>query len=218
MLRTTLSLVTVMLMAGIATAAERTWTFEDPKKVNAIGILLDSDIEPIRGMANGISGTITYDPKNPASFKGSISVDVGSIAMSNPTMTEHLHGAQWLNAEKFGKITFTFEKAKVDDIEDDGEVELDVIGTFSAMGRTLKKEVEIDVMFIPGGASERGGGEGDLLVLRSDFDISRSDLGIRSDIDSEKVANKIELDVAIAGYEVKCFRIDLMPSTMNARN
>jgi polyisoprenoid-binding protein YceI len=41
--------------------------------------------------------------------------------------------------------------------------------------------------------------EGDLLVLRSTFTINRSDYGIKPGQNSDKVAEEVELRLAIAG-------------------
>ena len=81
------------------------------------------------------------------------------------------------------------------------EVELKVFGTLTAMGIQIAKDIEIDVTYVPDGAKVRSDGKGDLLVLRSNFSVTRKELGIQLGLGSTKVANKIELDVAIVGYE-----------------
>lgn len=197
----TTALTALVILTTTAWTHADEWDFKDPKGVNAIGIFLDSKLEPIRGYADGISGKISYDPKDPKSFKGEIVVDVASVQMSNLKMTEVMHGANWLNLDKFKTITFKFNKVVEVDREDD-EVELKVEGVLQAFGVKIPKTVEIDVVFITDGGKARGA-DGDLLVLRSDFKVTRKDLGLRPEVDGSKVANVIEIDVAIVGHEAK---------------
>lgn len=205
MLRSRYSFVTLaaLILMGLSSALDAAeFDFKDPKGVNAVGILLDSKLEPIRGYADGITGKISYDPSDPTSFKGEVSIEVASVQMSNVKMTEVMHGANWLNLEKFKTITFKFNKV-VDVDRDDDELELKVEGVLEAFGVKIPKTVEIEVDLIPDGANARSDMEGDLLVLRSDFKVTRKDLGLRPDVDGSKVANVIEIDVAIVGYEVE---------------
>lgn len=178
------------------------WDFKDPKNVNAIGIFLDSKLEPIRGYADGISGIIHYNRNDPKTFRGEITVDVGSIQMSNLKMTEHLHGEKWLNLEQFRTITFKFNEVVGVDWDEHG-VAVKVKGVIEAFGLKVPKTVEIEIDIIPDGAEARSGSKGDLMLLRSKFNVTRADLGIRPNMDDSKVANVIEIDVAIAGYHME---------------
>ena len=67
----------------------------------------------------------------------------------------------------------------------------------------MTKELTVPVTFtyLPGMLGKRSNGamKGDLLVLRSTFTINRSDYGIKPGQNSDKVAEEIELRLAIAG-------------------
>ena len=59
------SLNTFLVLAGVASAAlaaPQTFDFKDPKGVNNAVFKLDAPLEAINGTANGISGTVTFDP------------------------------------------------------------------------------------------------------------------------------------------------------------
>lgn len=196
-------LMLAVVMAPSVMAKTQTFDFKDPKGVNAVGIFLDGDVEQIFGVADGIAGTVTYDPQNPSSFKGEITLAVSSIRLANKRMTEVLMGAEWLAEEKYKTIKVKFLNATVDEKDEDG-VELDVKSQIMAMGKTIDKTLEITADYVPDGAEKRGGGlTGDLLVLTCEFEIDRRDLGIKPDMGSSHVAHKIELTVGIAGYEKK---------------
>ncbi len=180
----------------------KTYDFKDPKGVNGIGFFLNSKYEPFVGTGSGVTGTVTYDPKDPKAMTGSISIAADTLRVTNPTMTEHMHGEQWLNVEANPTITVTFGKVtKVEDGEI-GDKLLTVDAKLSAMGLTLDKEIVVGAMYLPDGAKARGGAEsGDLLVLRSNFIVTRKDLGIKPEMGGDKVGNEIGIVVGIAGYE-----------------
>ncbi|MEM1212602.1 MAG: YceI family protein [Planctomycetota bacterium] len=177
------------------------YDFKDPKGVNALLIIMDSDLEPIVGMANGISGEVSYDPAKPESLSGSIDLDVQSIQLSNERMTQVMRGAGWINAEAFGTITVTFNEVTGVE-EEDGDFFIMVNATLEAMGKTLKKELEIVVNHYEDGAKERGAAEsGDILRLGCVFDVTREELGIKPEMGDRVVADIIEISVGIVGYE-----------------
>ena len=66
MKKATLTTLLSLTLAGTLASAPQTFDFKDPKGVNAIQFHLDSVLEPISGTASGISGTVTFDPANPA--------------------------------------------------------------------------------------------------------------------------------------------------------
>lgn len=180
----------------------KTYDFKDPKGVNGIAFYVNSKLEPFFGLGAGVTGTIDYDPANPESFSGSISVDASTLEVSNGTMTDHMIGAQWVNAEEHPKITMTFDKVtKVEDGESGSKI-LTIDGKLQALGLSLDKTVKVTVSHIPDGAQARGGADsGDLLVLRSTFTVSRADLGIKPGQSLDKVGNEVGITVGIAGYE-----------------
>ena len=182
-------------------AAAVTFDFKDPKGVNAIGFFVDSELEPIMGFVRGIEGEITYDPSSPESFRGEIRFAATDIACSNPRMSQVLAGADWLSAEQFGRVAFTFNGVSAANRVDDHTARLTVSGRLELRGVTIDKPVEITATHVPGGAAKRGAAKsGDLLVLRSSFAIDRTDFNLKPEGPFNKVGRAIDLNVAIAGY------------------
>ncbi len=182
--------------------AAMTYDFKDPKGVNGIVFVMDSQIEPIVGMANGVGGELSYDPADPKATRGTLTLDAQSLQTSNPTMTEHLHGAEWLNVQAHPTITYTIEKVTKVAEHQDGSHALAVDGTLSLTGVKLAKSIEIHATPVPGAAERRGGGKhGDLLVLRTTFDVSRKDFQIKPDLTAEKVGPSIKIIAHITGYQ-----------------
>ena len=120
-------------LAISAQAETQSFDFKDPKGVNNATFKLDAPLEAITGTANGISGTVSYDAEKPESLTGKIVVETKSLTIPNPVMTDHMRGADWLDAAKFPEITF--EAAKVANVKRDGDnTTADVTGKFTMHG------------------------------------------------------------------------------------
>ena len=194
--------VLVILLLGIfAAAKEQTFNFKDPKGVNSIGIFLDSKLEPIRGYARGISGTVTFDLEKPTVIKGEIEVSAKSIEMTNPLMTRTLHGSEWIDVDKFPTVKAIFTKLISAERVSDTLYKMKVEGTFTLKGVTKNIAIPIEVSYFKGARKARGArGKGDLIVVRTRFSINRVDFGIKPELSDLKVARMIQFDIAIVGY------------------
>jgi polyisoprenoid-binding protein YceI len=195
-----ITLLTLTTLASAAWAAPQSFDFKDPKGVNNAVFKLDAPLEAINGSANGISGTVTFDPAAPAATKGKLVVAAASLHVPNPMMKEHLHGEQWLNVAKHPEITF--EAISLSNVKTTGDsTTADMTGTLSIKG--VAKQVTAPVKFTylkdKLGARTNGQMQGDLLVIRSSFAIKRSDFGINPKAPEDKVADTIELALSIAG-------------------
>jgi polyisoprenoid-binding protein YceI len=196
------SVITAILVASAAAlyAAPQTFDFKDPKGVNNATFKLDAPLETITGSANGVSGTLTVDPENPAATKGLIVVDAKTLHVENPVMKEHMHGKEWLDTATNGEISFTV--GSLSDVKKSGDtVEAMVKGTFSLKGMQKEITVPAKVTMLPGKLADRTMGKmkGDLLVVRTTFTIKRSDFGINPAAPADKVADEIEISLAVAG-------------------
>ncbi len=203
MKRVTRVLSGMLLMAGAAgaLAGPQTFDFKDPKGVNTMYFLLDSKVEPIMGLASGITGEVSFDPASPAATTGKIVVDVATLHTQNDGMTQTLFKSDWLDLEQFKTIEFTFKR--VTDVKPAGEnvVEMKVTGDFTCRGVTKEITIPVKATMLKDGVKMRMGerGSGDLLVLRAQFTISRKDFGIKPEMGVDVVADEIEIRASIAG-------------------
>lgn len=195
-----LLLVVVLITANALVAAPIEFNFKDPKGVNTVIFKTDAPLESINGTANGISGTATFDPENPAAIKGKIVVAAKSLHVANPTMKEHLQGDGWLDVAKHPDITFEVVGTKNAKTEGNATT-MDVTGNMTIKGVTKSLTVPVKVTYLKDKLKARGGSnkEGDLLVVRANFPIKRSDFGINAAKFEEKVSNDIELTFSLAG-------------------
>ncbi|MDO8632660.1 MAG: YceI family protein [Phycisphaerales bacterium] len=188
------------LLSGRTLAAAVSFDFKDPKSVNTIAFILDSTLEPILGVASGISGTVSFDPANPKAASGKIVVQAKSLHIENKGMQDTLHGADWLDVEKHPTIEFAFKKVAEAGSPEKDVYELTVVGDLTCKGVTKEITVPVKATFLPGRLGERNRNvKGDLLVLRSNFVMKRTDFGLKPDVPDQAVANDIELRVSIVG-------------------
>jgi polyisoprenoid-binding protein YceI len=198
---------TLAVAAAFVTAAHAdplTFDFKDPKGVNNVIFKLDAPLESINGTAHGVSGTITVDPAKPETATGKITIATESLNVPNPMMKEHMLGDQWLNAKANPEITF--EIKKISDVKKSGDKgEAEVTGVFTLNGVSKEITVDAKVTYLPGRLAERSPTKtpGDLLVIRSEFEIKRSDYNIQPGKNLDKVSDEIELELAIAGAAPK---------------
>src|ERR1051325_11820122 len=184
---------------SLSVAAPIQFNFKDPKGVNAVVFRTDALLESINGTANGVSGTVTFDPDAPGAVRGKLIVTAASLHVGNPMMKEHLHGDGWMEVAKYPDITFEVASAK--SVKSDGNVStMDVTGNLTIKGVTKPFTVPVKLTYLKDKLKARvPNKEGDLLVLRTSFNIRRSDFGINSGKFEEKVSNEIELNLSLAG-------------------
>ena len=198
-----LTLVTLTTLVGAALAAPQTFDFKDPKGVNNAVFKLDAPLEAINGSANGISGALTFDPSNPSATRGKIVVTAASLHVPNPMMKEHLHGGQWLDVAKNPEITFeakSLSKVKTTD----GTTTANVTGTFTLKGVSKDLTVPVKFTYLKDKLGARvPNQQGDLLVVRANFTLKRSDFGINPSAPAEKVAENIDITLSLAGASAR---------------
>jgi polyisoprenoid-binding protein YceI len=193
------SIASLMIANSMAFAAATTFDFKDPKGVNTIAFILDSTLEPIVGVASGISGTVSFDPANPKATTGKITVQTKSLRTENKGMNDHMHGDEWLDAAKHPTIEFSIKKVTDAKTGEKDTHELTVVGDLTIKGVTKEVTAPVKVTHLPGRLSERTKMKGDLLVVRSNFVIKRNDFNIQPEKDGKVVGSDIEVRVSIAG-------------------
>ena len=172
--------------------------FKDAKGVNTIIFQLDALLESISGSAGGVSGTVHFNPKEPAQTKGTIILQASSLRVDNPVLQEHMHGEEWLHVEKFPAIEFSI--SKLNQVEQKGRT-LHALaeGKMSIRNVTIKMNIPVELTYLEGMLEKRNRVPGDLLVVRSKFKVKRDDFGIKPGEYLDKVANDIEISINLAG-------------------
>ncbi len=192
-------LIPLVCLATAAYAAPQSFDFKDPKGINNAGFKLDAPLESINGSANGISGTVNFDPENPGATTGKIVVAAESLIVPNPMQKEHMHSDKWLDVAKYPEITF--EAKSLANVKTEGNVTTaDATGTFTLHGVSKDITAPIKLTYLKGKLGDRiPNMKGDILVIRANFSINRGDFNINKGQYEDKVSNEIVLSLSIAG-------------------
>ena len=116
-------------------------------------------------------------------------------------MRMHLLSKDWLNARSNPEISFEIKKVGRVMQKGADASEVEVTGAFTLNRVTAEIVTKADVIYLPGKLGETTNNKvhGDLLVVRSNFKIRRSDFGIRPGEFLDKVADEIALSVNVIG-------------------
>ena len=200
MKRSLTSIIAFATAAAASVAAPIQFDLKDPKGVNNIVFLADAPLESINGTATGISGSVSFDPAKPEATSGTVTVAVDSMTVPNPKMQEHLVGDRWLNAAAYPKIEFKLDK--LSKVKKDGKkIDAMAHGTMTIHGQSKEMQIPVSLTYLEDMLAKRHGKEeGDILVIRSDFSVKRSEFGVNSGNMEDKVADEIELRLSLAGF------------------
>ena len=192
-------LLALACLSSAALAAPEAFDFKDPKGVNNAAFKLDAPLEAVNGNATGISGTVTFDPADPATTRGKIVVASSSLHVGNPMQQQHLLGDKWMDVAKYPEISFEAKELK--NVKTTGDtITADITGTFTLKGTSKEITIPVKFTYLKDKLGQRVPNQkGDLLVIRSNFAIKRRDFGIMPGQMEEKVSDTIELTLSIAG-------------------
>ncbi|MBI1841170.1 MAG: YceI family protein [Verrucomicrobia bacterium] len=199
MKKTLLLSLGLLAVASVASAAPQVFDFKDPKGVNNAVFKLDAPLEAITGSANGISGSISFDPENPGATTGKIVIAAASLIVPNPIMKDHLQGEQWMNVAKHKEITF--EAKSLSNVKTSGyTTSASVTGTLTIKGVAKETTIPVRFTYLKDKLGQRVPNmKGDLLVLRANFQIKRTDFDINPKAPQDKASDTIDLALSIAG-------------------
>lgn len=196
-------IIPLVSLATAVYAAPESFDFKDPKGVNNAVFNLDAPLESVNGSANGITGTVSFDPENPAATTGKIVVASESLTVPNPMQKEHLHSPNWLDVAKYPEITF--EAKSLSNVKTaDNVTTAEVNGTFNLHGVSKEITVPVKITYLKDKLGARVPSlKGDLLVIRANFTIDRADFDIQKGKFEDKVSDTINLTLSIAGASAK---------------
>jgi polyisoprenoid-binding protein YceI len=137
----------------------------------------DAPLEKIQGTAEGITGSLTLDPSNPTTIRGTITAKVATMKSGNDMRDEHIRAENWLDAAKFPEIRFTatgVSGAKVSG----NKVSASVTGDFTMHGVTKRITIPMTLQYLDASAATKKKAPGDLVMITADFIVSLKDFNV----------------------------------------
>ena len=124
-------------------------------------------IANVKGEFDKVTGTVNFDPANPATSTVEASIDASTISTRDGQRDGHLKSPDFLDVEKFPAITFKSKK-----VTSTGGDSFNVVGDLTIHGTT--KEVNLNVEELTGEAKDpwgnmRRGATAKTRINRKDF-------------------------------------------------
>ena len=89
-----------------------TWFFE-PGHTAALFRARHMMVTYVRGHFKNVSGSLVFDPENPAKSSVEVTIDAGTIWTGEPQRDAHLRSADFLDVEHYPQITFTGNQVEI---------------------------------------------------------------------------------------------------------
>jgi polyisoprenoid-binding protein YceI len=113
------------------------WTFE-PGHTAAEFSVRHMMVTYVRGHFKDIHGTLEFDPEHPERSSALVTIDTKTLWTGEPSRDEHLRGPDFLDIEKYPKITFAGNH-----VEPVGCFDYRVVGDLTIRGVTRKTELRV---------------------------------------------------------------------------
>src|SRR6202167_502568 len=137
MSRTLSALAVTLLLALSATAQERGQI--DPPHSSAQFAVKHLGVSTVRGAFTKVSGTVLYDPANPAKSSIQATIDTTSVDTRVEMRDNDLRSPNYLDVKKYPTITFQSKK-----VEPAGAGKLKVTGDLTIHGVTKEAVLDVD--------------------------------------------------------------------------
>lgn len=145
-----------------------TWNI-DTLHSNVDFIVRHMMVTNVRGTFNDVSGTIEFDPENPAATAVDVSISVASVNTGAADRDNHLRSADFFDVENFPAMTF-----KSTNVEITGDTTATMTGDLTI--RDVTRPVTLQVEYLGTGKSPfgdvRAGFEATGKINREDFGLT----------------------------------------------
>jgi len=201
MIKRILGTITGILLAFNVFAGSATFDFTDPSGVSNLSFDMTAPVESISGSADGISGSIDFDPAKPEATNGTISVATSSLMVPKAKMRDHIMGSMWMDAKKYPEMTFKLSGVSGLKAAGDGVFKGQANGTMTVKGVAKELNTEVTIKHLVGKLGAKlPGKKGDLLVVSGTLIVNRDAFNINAGQKLDKVANDIHIGLNFIGY------------------
>jgi polyisoprenoid-binding protein YceI len=207
--RTIIAVATVAFFAATAAFAQplavrasgqKTITLNDKVGKNQFLWKSSAPGEEINGTAEGISGSFTFNPKQPAKLRGTLMATVATMASGNATRDEHIKSSTWLDAAKYPKISFVITSI-TNPVTVGSKLSGKAVGKFTMHGVTKQITVPFTLTYVDASEKTRARAAGDLVMFTAEFDVALADFKVvgREGLIGSKVGERIKIKANLFG-------------------
>lgn len=191
MIRRLLVFVAAVLLPLSAAAQLETWQIDPAHSASQFAVR-HFGISTVRGVFTKTSGTVQYDPADPAKTVIDVSIDAASVDTRVQPRDNDLRSAHFLDVQKYPAITFKSKR-----VEPEGKGKLKITGDLTIHGVTKEAVLQVEG---PNGpikdprGNEHMGASASTQINRKDFGVNGSpgvvgdDVTITLDVEMVKQA------------------------------
>lgn len=179
------------VMTSIASAQSKTYTVGAFATHQLAQVESFTDFETFTGRTDKVTGTLKFD-KAKHTGSGKLIVDAKSIDTGMALRNDHMNSPMWLDTAKYATIEFT--TTKVQWLKGDS---YKVTGNFSMHGVTKLITINATVKHMAASAAtQKAGFKGDVLQVKTSFDVKLADYGIKLPPQAEgKVGKTVKISI-----------------------
>lgn len=199
------TLVSLLAFSNAALAAPRAFKIGDEKGRDFASFNSDAPLELIEGKTSKITGNITIDDSTDLTkpVAATFDVDLASIDTGIDLRNEHMRD-NFLETKQFPKATFVLKKLTnpPTKLEPGKKYKLNAEGSFSLHGKTVTKQVPLEITYFTKCAATEAKRAGcDLIQIKGTFSVPFKDHGIkRPEIVFQKLADTVIVTVSATAY------------------
>lgn len=196
------ALVALNVFSVPAQAASREFVIDDAGGRDLVSFTSDAPIELIVGRTSKIDGKISVDDSLDLSktpLNAVFNVDLASIDTGIPLRNEHMRD-NFLQTAKYPKAQFKLNRivSGPKKLQDGKKATLKCEGDFSLHGKTVKKVVSVDLIYMKKCPATESKVKGcDIIQLKSTFNVPFKDHGIsRPEVVFQKLADTVIVTIS----------------------
>ncbi|MBT9555533.1 MAG: redoxin domain-containing protein [Myxococcales bacterium] len=175
--------------------------------MSRVSFTSDAPLEQIVGTTTAVSGDVTLDAAAPErSVSSPIRVAVGTLRTGIDKRDEHLRGETWFHTEKYPDAEFTLERVAPlpGGLWPGRTANLDIQGQLAIRGRTRPVSAQATVGWVAHSpALAKFGIDGDILRVKTSFEVTLADFGMSAEVIGQKVADVVTVELNLTLVEQK---------------
>jgi len=178
-LRPLLVLIAAALLPLSAAAQVEPWQIDPPHSAAHFAVR-HMGISTVRGSFTKTTGTVQYDPADPAKTVIDVSIDAASVDTRVEARDKDLRSPNFFDVEKYPTITFKSKR-----VEPEGKGKLKVTGDLTIHGVTKEEVLQVDG---PNGpikdprGNQHMGASATTQISRKDFGVNGTPGGVGDDV------------------------------------
>ncbi|MBT9556602.1 MAG: YceI family protein [Myxococcales bacterium] len=167
--------------------------------MSRVSFTSDAPLEQIVGTTTSVSGDLTLDAAAvEKSTATGVRVAVGTLKTGIDKRDEHLQGEGWFHTEKYPDAEFALESvgAVAGGLWPGRTVETPITGSLTIKGQAKAVKAVATVSWVPHSPDlAKFGIKGDILRVKTRFDVTLADFGMSAEVIGQKVAEVVSVDL-----------------------